>query len=81
MTGQKLAQRPSSLDGQVLGLLDNDKHGGEAFLRHAAFMLGQRFALRNVVWARKDDPTRFAQPAVLSDLASKADVVIAAIGD
>jgi len=81
VTSQKLAQRPSSLDGQVLGLLDNNKHGGEAFLRHAASMVGQRYALRDVVWAKKGDPTRFAPPAVLSELASRADVVIAAIGD
>ena len=81
MTSQKLAPRPRSLDGQVLGLLDNNKPGGEAFLRHAAFMLGERYELRDVVWAKKDDPTRFAPPVVLSVLGSKVDCVIAAIGD
>jgi hypothetical protein len=81
VTNQKLAQRPSSLDGVVLGLLDNNKPGSEAFLRHAASLLGQRYELRDVVWAKKDDPTRFAPPEVLSALGSKVEVVIAAIGD
>jgi hypothetical protein len=64
-----------------LGLLDNSKHGGAAFLEAIARLLTQRFQLGDVVWAKKDDPTRFAPQAILDDLASKADIAVAAIGD
>jgi hypothetical protein len=70
-----------SLDGHVLGLLDNSKHGSDKFLRYIAEALKNKYALRDVVWAKKKDPTKFAPPDVLSGLASQADFVVAAIGD
>jgi len=80
-TSAMLAVRPTTLDGCVLGLLDNNKQGGRTLLGEIARLLGERFNLRGVVWASKAEPTTMAQDDVLAGLARDAAVVVTAIGD
>ncbi len=81
-SGETLAaERPVSLDGLVLGVLDNNKHGSKVFLEKVVELLRARFNLRDVVWASKLEPTWPADSKLLEGFIPRADVFITAIGD
>lgn len=73
------AERPTSLDGLTVGLLDISKPRGELFLDR----LEQRLAERGMRVERYKKPT-FAKPAPVDlrhEIATKCDVVIEALAD
>ena len=80
--GEPLRMAPAlaSLDGAVIGLLDNAKIGTARFYDHLEEMLRTRFHVREFVRARKPDTTRPAPPEVLGALLG-ADALISGIGD
>lgn len=76
-----LAPRPDSLDGAVLGLLDNGKTHGRAILARVADNLANRHAITGRIEVRKPS---YSFPAPADDIArlqTGATAVIAAIGD
>jgi hypothetical protein len=76
----RLAPSLSSLDGAVIGLLDNAKIGTQRFYDHVEEILRSRFGVREFIRRRKPDATRPVPPAVLGELLG-ADAIISGIGD
>lgn len=76
-----LAKRVPSLDGLVLGLLDNNKWNAQRLLRQLEAELKQRYALKEVIYLRKPYFSRPAFPEMIEQLTTGADVVVTALAD
>jgi hypothetical protein len=76
----RLAAPLRSLDGALVGLLDNAKIGTARFYDHLEGMLRDRFGVREVIRRRKPDSSRPAPPALLGEL-SAVDAIVSGIGD
>ena len=75
------AKRERSLDGKVLGLLNNSKVNGDQLLALVRDELAARYDIREVVTLTKRGASVPADDATLEALASRCDVVVTAIGD
>ena len=75
------AKRERSLDGKVLGLLNNSKVNGDQLLALVREELAARYDIREVVTLTKRGASVTADEATLETLASRCDVVVTAIGD
>ncbi len=80
--GEALRMAPglASLEGAVVGMIDNAKIGTERFLEFVAEILRREYAVREFIRRRKPDATRPIPPAMLAEL-SGADAILSAIGD
>lgn len=76
----RLAAPLASLDGVLVGLLDNAKIGTARFYDHLEALLRARFGVREVIRRRKPDSSRPAPAELLGEL-SAADAIISGIGD
>jgi hypothetical protein len=76
-----LAPRPDSLDGKVIGLLDNSKLNSDRFLDMLAEELSERYSFAGIVRARKPTASRIVPDDTLREFVEKCDVVITAVGD
>ena len=76
-----LAKRAPTLDGLVLGLLDNNKWNAQRLLRQLDVDLRARYALKDVVVLRKPYFSRPAFPEMIEQMAMSADVVVTALAD
>ena len=79
--GLALAARPESLDGAVLGLVNNGKARGREILQRVAENLKARHRIRETILVTKPDSSFPADPTDVEMLAADATAVIAAIGD
>ena len=75
------AARVASLDGLVLGLLDNNKWNAQHLLRQLEVDLRARYDVKDVVYLRKPYFSRPAFPEMIEELATGADVVVTALAD
>ena len=76
-----LAARPVSLEGAVIGLLDNSKPNARALLQSVARDLRERFKAREVrVWG-KPGSSEGARPGVLDEIAAACTVALTASAD
>jgi hypothetical protein len=76
----RLAAPLASLDGALVGLLDNAKIGTARFYDHLEALLRDRFGVREVMRRRKPDASRPAPAELLGEL-SAADAIVSGIGD
>ena len=76
----RLAPALPSLEGAVVGMIDNAKIGTERFYDHLEAMLRERYGVREVIRRRKPDASRPAPADVLGEL-SAADAIVSGIGD
>ena len=76
----RLARPLPSLDGQLIGVLDNGKVNSDRILQYAAEILRERYHVRELLWRRKHDFSRPAPAALLAEL-SACDAIIAGVGD
>ena len=76
----RLAPAMKSLEGAVVGLLDNTKVGTARFYDHVEEILRSRFGVREFIRRRKPDLSRPAPAEILGGL-SGADAIISGIGD
>ena len=76
----QLASALSSLDGTVVGLLDNAKIGKERFFDFVAEILKKEYGVREFIRCRKPDTTRPVPRDMLLSM-SGADAIISAVGD
>jgi hypothetical protein len=74
-----LADRPSSLEGKVIGLLDIIKPRGDVFLDRLETLLNAR-GLQTVRF-RKPTFTKVAPIDLRHEIASKCDVIVEALAD
>ena len=75
-----LSPRVASLDGLVVGLLDNNKWNAQRLLRQLDVDLRDRFAIKEVLYKRKPFFSRSA-PLELIEEMTAADVVVTALAD
>jgi hypothetical protein len=76
-----LAPRPDSLDGKVVGLLDNSKLNSDRFLDMLLEELSEQYNFAGVVRGRKPSASRVVPDETLKEFVEKCDVVITAVGD
>ena len=76
-----IASRPASLDGLTIGLLSNNKPNSELLLRDVASLVGEQYAIKEVVEANKGSHRIPAPPEMIADLAERCDVVITATAE
>ena len=76
----RLAAPLASLDGALVGLLDNAKIGTARFYDHLEALLRDRYGVREVMRRRKPDASRPAPAELLGEL-SAADAIVSGIGD
>ena len=75
-----LAPPLSSLEGKIVGLLDNNKLKVMELLDYVEEILRTEYRVKQVVRRRKSDPSRPAPAEVIKDLAG-CDAVFSAVGD
>jgi hypothetical protein len=80
--GEALSLAPAlaSLDGAVVGLLDNAKIGTARFYDHVAAILREEHGVRDFIRRRKPDATRPAPAEMIAEM-SAADAIVSGIGD
>ena len=81
VSGRVLADRPASLDGAVIGLVNNGKARGREILQRVADNLETKYQITDTILVTKPDSSFPAEPADVEMLAADATAVIAAIGD
>jgi len=84
----RLAPRPATLDGRIVGLLPNWRPSAVEILRAIGTLLGERYRLKDLVTEQpvRELPIRTGKLLdtmhhQLDDLAQRVDVVITATGD
>jgi hypothetical protein len=75
------AKRLTSLTGKRLGILWNNRPGGDALLTHVAESLKQKYELAEVYFTKKTFIGNAAPQEVIDDLASRVDAAIVGVGD
>ena len=75
------ADRPASLEGKVIGILDNGKAKSDLLLHEVQELLRTEAGVKELLVLRKLSAYRPAPDEQLDDLARRADVVITGIGD
>ena len=80
--GEALRAAPAlvSLEGAVVGMIDNAKIGTERFFDHVADILKSEYGVREFIRRRKPDATRPVAAEMLAEM-SGADAILSAIGD
>jgi len=76
----RLAPALTTLEGAVIGMIDNSKIGTERFFDHVAEILSKEYGAREFMRRRKPDMTRPIPPEMLASM-SGADAILSAIGD
>jgi hypothetical protein len=80
-TARTLAPRPASLQGAVIGVLDNSKPNARVLLEGVARVLAAKLGARDVrVW-RKPGASVGATAAVLDEIAAQCGAVLPASAD
>ena len=79
--GKSVAERPTTLDGAVLGLVNNGKTNGREILQRVARNLADRYAIAGTILITKPNASAPATPEDVSEIADGATAIIAAIGD
>ena len=75
-----LAPRPMDLAGKVVALLDNTKEQGTLILEPLGRALMEKHGAADVVLVAKEHYSKPADPAIINEMAKKAQVAIAAVG-
>jgi hypothetical protein len=80
-TSRALAPRPASLQGAVIGVLDNSKPNARVLLEGVARALAEKLGARDVrVW-RKPGASIGAATPVLDEIAAQCGAVLTASAD
>lgn len=76
-----MAPRLDSLEGKVVGLLDNTKANADVFLSRVEELLREKFRVAEIIRWRKPTASRAMPDRVLEQLTARCDLVINAFGD
>src|SRR5580693_7959420 len=76
-----LSERPATLDGLRLGILDNTKWNANRLLRKTVAKLQEEVSFAAVNYYRKESFSKEADPALITTIAADNDIVVTAIGD
>jgi hypothetical protein len=70
-----------SLDGLVIGFLDNSKANAGTFLKLVEQRLRERWKIGEAVHARKPDASRIAPKDTLDMMAARCHAIVVGVGD
>jgi hypothetical protein len=76
-----IAPRLRKLEGMRLGILDNTKWNANKLLRRLRDDLGKSHGFSEINYYRKESFSKFADPALIREIAAANDAVVTAIGD
>ena len=76
-----MALRPDTLDGKVLGILDNGKPNAKRLLDLVGELVTERYNLAGVVKRQKLDATKEAPQEMLDEMAEECNIAIVGVGD
>ena len=76
----RLAPALKSLEGAVIGMIDNGKIGTAKFFDYVAEIFIEKYGVREFLRVRKPDATKPVPKDMLASI-SGADAVLAAMGD
>ena len=77
----RLNDRPDTLSGKTLGLLENSKANSDKVLHILAQMLDDKYGLKEIVYFGKHSASLPTKPDVVQDMLNKVDILITGIGD
>jgi hypothetical protein len=77
----ELAPRAAALQGLRLGILDNTKWNANRLLRKTAALLEAKHRIGAVNYYKKESFSKYADPALIAEIAAANDIVLTAIGD
>jgi hypothetical protein len=75
------AQRPADLKGLRIGVLWNNRPGGDKVLRQIVRILNERHEFADVYFTKKPYIGNEAPEAIIQDLRSRVDAAIVGVGD
>ena len=75
------APRLESLTGKRLGILWNNRLGGDRLLRHVGEALRQRHGIAEVYFTRKTFVGNAAPAQIIDDLVARTDAIVVGVGD
>ena len=78
---RSLAPRATTLRGLRLGILDNTKWNANRLLRKTAARLEAEHGIAAVNYYKKESFSKYAEPALIAEIAGANDIVLTAIGD
>ena len=76
-----VAERPTTLDGKVVGLLANGKLNSEKLLTAISEVLADSYSFKTVVERNKGNASRPCPAPIIEEMAKECDVIITASGD
>jgi diacylglycerol kinase family enzyme len=75
------APRLASLANKRLGVLWNNRLGGDRLLKHVAELLRQKCGLSEIYFTKKTFVGNAAPTEIIDDLVSRVDAVVVGVGD
>ncbi len=75
------AKRLTTLRHRRLGLLWNNRLGGDRLLRHVAELLDRKYHFQEIYFTKKTFIGNAAPLEIIDDLASRVDAVVVGLGD
>ncbi len=79
--GLELARRPASLQGQIVGLMENSKPNSDRILAYVGEILQERYGVAELVFASKGDSSTSAPDDILDELVRRCHFAVTGIGD
>ncbi|MFC1491076.1 hypothetical protein ACFLQ0_00600 [Nitrospinota bacterium] len=73
---ERMAARPASLEGKVIGLLDIGKPKGDLFLEAVGEMLMENYGVREAIYFKKPTHAKPALEALAEEIARRCDAVV-----
>ncbi len=77
----QLNDRPETLQGKTLGLLENSKANSDKVLHELGQMLKEKYDLKDIVMFNKHSASLPTKPDVVQDMLNKVDILITGVGD
>ena len=77
----RLNDRPASLEGKTLGLLENSKANSDKVLNELGRMLQEKYGFREVRMFSKHSASLPTKSETIEDMLNGVDVLITGVGD
>ena len=76
-----LNDRPNSLSGKTLGLLENSKPNSDKVLHELGQILKEKYGLKDILYFGKHSASLPTKQETVQDMLDRVDVLITGVGD